>query len=196
MIYGTFGKPARCWRPPVQAAAPKCRKCSYPLRYVYGRHWCDFCRAYRDKANYGAPLGQRIQQIERNLREKVENFLSGPKRPSYYLQPNLASHSRAMLRCSYCGSTIAPSDRVCSQCGRTLAPMTTSTFTYTQPVSSPAPTVGYQPSTDDRVYGYIVDNAGTISLSRAAEDLALTSEELAASIARLKASSRLSEATT
>lgn len=172
----------------VQAAAQRCTQCGFPLRVAHGYYWCDSCRAYRGRPKLSVSLAQRLQEIERALRGKF----SPPQAPSYYLRPQTQPRP-TLLSCAYCGSAIDPGDRVCSRCGRTLPAL--SSFTYHEPPPQPPPPAGFQPSTDDHVFGYIVDNGGSISLSRAAEELGLTSDELAASIARLRASGKISEAT-
>lgn len=74
--------------------------------------------------------------------------------------------------CIYCGNVIPKNAYFCDKCGKR------------QDIKD------FQ-GLDDKVYNYIVEHRGTISLSKACMDLGITLEELKASIERLKKAGKL-----
>jgi hypothetical protein len=80
---------------------------------------------------------------------------------------------QALVQCSNCGSPISQTEAFCPKCGteRELA------------------TTGQ--GLDDKVYSYIVEHSGVISLKQAAGDLGITPQELKEVTERLKQQGRL-----
>jgi hypothetical protein len=87
-----------------------------------------------------------------------------------------------MKSCVGCGARIPAAALFCHFCGRNQETQT-------------APAAGRPPVTnelDDRVFDYIVAREGVISLSKAAQDLRVSVDELRAATERLKKSGRIS----
>ena len=79
----------------------------------------------------------------------------------------------AVVTCSNCGNSVPKGVEFCDKCGA-LVPVT------------------QEPSQEDRVYDYIVNHRGVISLRAASTDLGISVEQLTAITERLKREGRLS----
>lgn len=174
--------------------APHCPKCGRALRPVRDRLWCDFCGSYVAlHTRWGEGFRSRLASLEHSLRARVDEFLSGRRGPKPIPPPSITLPATSIF-CQNCGYQTQPEDRVCSQCGAALAPqlptLVPTPIVVREPPVTTAPT-----SLDDRVYRYIIDHDGTISLSKASNDLGITMDALKASIARLKESGKLSDET-
>jgi len=74
-------------------------------------------------------------------------------------------------RCASCGAPISESENFCQRCGSRRSPEAS--------------------DLDERVYSYILEHSGVISLKKAASELGITPEEVKASTERLKKAGRL-----
>ena len=108
-----------------------------------------------------------LSSIERSLRSKVAGFLEPRTFTTYY-----QAYTQFGV-CAFCGGNIADGSITCPSCGRIQAENLI--------------------DQDRRVLEYIEAHGGTISISQAETDLAITSELLAASIERLKSTGVLKQ---
>jgi uncharacterized Zn finger protein (UPF0148 family) len=163
--------------------AGRCPRCGYVLRHNGYSYRCDFC---------GYPHARRTlrssaQKLERSLKNRIENLFEGT-RPEHHQRPVTfyPVALRQLRPCIACGNNIPLGIHVCPICGASQL--------AAQP-TAPAPKAGGEPArADQRVLDYIVAHSGTISLSQAGQELAMTPDALRFSIDRLKASGLLDQA--
>jgi hypothetical protein len=140
-----------------------CPTCGFPLRYVRGRLWCDYCRIYPLERE--SSIGGFLSRVEGRLRtaiERMERSLGG-------------------------GAGRASEDNVDRVSARVVLPPPRVTIT-TPMTAELTPSTS---EIDDRVFRYIEAHGGEISLSRAASELSLAVAELQASIGRLRSAGLL-----
>ncbi len=101
-------------------------------------------------------------------RSKVTGRSTAP-RPQKTGQAMLGS----LVVCNSCGNNVPKGAEFCEKCGAPIAPL-------------------IEPSTENKVYDYIVKHEGIISLSEASADLAIPVEQLKEITERLKREGRLS----
>ncbi len=82
--------------------------------------------------------------------------------------------------CAGCGSNLPEGATFCQRCGASA-----------EPVSSAIPSTAPVPSLEDKVYDYIANHEGVISLSKTAEELGITVEQLKQITDKLKKEGRL-----
>ncbi len=82
--------------------------------------------------------------------------------------------------CTSCGSNLPERATFCQRCGASAEPMPSS-----------IPSVATVPTLEDKVYEYIANHEGVISLSKAAEELGITVEQLKEITDKLKKEGRL-----
>jgi hypothetical protein len=82
--------------------------------------------------------------------------------------------------CASCGSNLPEGATFCQRCGASA-----------EPVPSAIPSVATVPTLEDKVYDYIANHEGVISLSKAADELGVTVEQLKEITDRLKREGRL-----
>jgi len=144
-------------------APGRCPRCGYVLRYTLTGYFCDFCGLRGSRS-----AKTTIASVEKSLREKVQRFLAPTRvRPHHGLVP-------IQLRtCAFCGFILTPGTTTCPSCRRA---QTESLMDL-----------------DKRVYDYILNHGGTISVSQGAQELSISSAVLTAAIERLKASGLLNQ---
>jgi len=151
----------------------RCPRCGYVLRYDGYKLKCDFCGYLQPRTT----LSRTIRDAERALRLKFNSLIENLARPRgqpnalYYVSP-----LRFQRPCRVCGTNLPLGARNCPNCGTLLAET---------PVVQQADS-GLQVR-DQRVMDYITSHDGTISLSKASEELSMSVDALKLSIDRLKA---------
>jgi hypothetical protein len=85
-----------------------------------------------------------------------------------------------MRACASCGANLPEKATFCQRCGASA-----------EPVPSVIPSVATVPTLEDKVYEYIANHEGVISLSKAAEELGITVEQLKEITDKLKKEGRL-----
>lgn len=141
----------------------RCPRCGYVLRYSLTNYFCDFCGLRGSRSARGS-----IASVERSLSEKVRRFLAPTRNPTY------RGMVPVQLRtCVFCGFILPHASTTCPGCGsvRTESLM----------------------DLDKRVYDYVLNHGGTISISQGAQELAISSGALTAAIERLKATGVLNQ---
>ena len=141
----------------------RCPRCGYVLRYTMTNYLCDFCGLRGSRS-----AGSAIASVERSLREKVRRFLAVRRNPTYH------GMAPVQLRtCVFCGFILPQGSTTCPGCGsvRTESLM----------------------DLDKRVFDYVLNHGGTISISQGAQELSISSEALTAAIERLKATGVLNQ---
>jgi rubrerythrin len=142
----------------------RCPRCGYVLRYSLTNYSCDFCGLQGSRSAKSA-----IASVERSLREKVRRFLASTGNHAY--RPSIVP---VQLRtCIFCGFILPYGHSRCPACGSVQTESLT--------------------DLDQRVYGYILDHGGSISISQGAQELSISSGALRAAIERLKATGILSQ---
>ncbi|MBS7622617.1 hypothetical protein KEJ39_02940 [Candidatus Bathyarchaeota archaeon] len=140
-----------------------CPTCGFPLRYVRGRFWCDYCRIFPLEREIS--IGGFLSRVEDRLRtvlERMERSLGG-------------------------GLGRSPGESVDRVIARADLPPPRVTITTPMTVE-PTPSTS---EIDNRVFSYIEAHGGEISLSKAASELSLAVAELQASIGRLRSAGLL-----
>jgi len=161
---------------------PRCPRCGYGLRMVRGYWWCDAC-----KTSFLPPRSPSLREIFREAGESLHRFFSpSTTRRTVLTYPSIPPIERgaALVRCPACGGLSPREFSSCVHCGTMFGPPTE----LPRPIPAPAPQL---PQHDEKVYRYIVENGGEISLSKASVDLHITIPELQASIARLESSRKI-----
>lgn len=136
-----------------------CPRCGSPLLTVGGKSWCSRCRTYPFER--GLDISGVVAQLKGRLIdaiERIEKKLSG--------EPEIFKG----------GLYVPPRD--------VREPLPPPRVTLTSPGR-----VGHQPTVtvEEKVFKYIEDHDGTISLSQASVDLNMPPDELQAAIGRLRA---------
>ena len=154
----------------------RCPRCGYVLTYNGYAYYCRFCGYPQTQGK----LTTEIRSLERRTRARVQQILrelmtkTKTQRDVIYYPVNIIMHSP----CRNCGVSFPIGTQICPTCGTPRSTIPQST----QPqVTPPEP-----PSLDARVLDYIVSHEGTISISRAAQDLSINQTVLRSSIERLK----------
>lgn len=157
----------------------RCPRCGYLLTFSGSVYYCSFCGYPRTHE----PLTLTLHSLEKKVSNRFQRFLAElkPRRPP---QPSYTPVNVIMQPCIYCGFSFPKMAQVCPSCGkqRAIVPQETR-------VISPTETQDL----DRRVLDYISARGGTISLSQAAQDLAITQATLLTSIERLKTGGFLSQ---
>jgi hypothetical protein len=161
----------------------RCPRCGYVLRYDGHRYACDFCGYLFAQRT----LTNRLQDLERNVKLGIQNVLDNVKRPN---PQQFVTYFPASIQrqrpCAICGAILLVGSPICPSCGASQAPI---------PSRIPSPIASGNPeSRDQQVYEYIVAHSGTISISRAAQDLSISADALRLTIERLKSAGLLSQA--
>jgi predicted RNA-binding Zn-ribbon protein involved in translation (DUF1610 family) len=134
-----------------------CPKCGFQLRFVDGRPWCSYCRTY--------PFDKKMDFT--NILSQIENRLRSKFGRTEKQLKNRESQQIPLPRTSQVRTGIPP-PRV-----------TVSTPIRVQPSESIT-------SIEDEVFKYIETHNGEISLSKAAEELEISPQELQITINKLK----------
>ncbi len=100
------------------------------------------------------------------------------RRRSRVLAPRQVSIGQRV--CAGCGSNLPEGATFCQRCGASA-----------EPVTSAIPSVATVPTLEDKVYDYIANHEGVISLSKTAEELGITVEQLKEITDKLKKEGRL-----
>lgn len=160
----------------------RCPRCGYVLRYDGYRYGCDFCGYLYTQRTFT----NRLQELERNVRQGIQNLLDDLKKPSpqqvltYFPVP-----IQRQRPCAFCGTILPMSGASCPTCGASRTQMLSR-------IPSPVTTDNPE-SRDQKVYDYIVAHNGTISISQAAQDLSLSPDALRLTIERLMSAGLLSQ---
>jgi ribosomal protein L37E len=157
----------------------RCPRCGYVLTYTGSTYHCDFCGYPRTQQT----LAPALHSLERKISGRIQRFLAElkprtPPQPSYY------PVNVTMQPCTNCGFSFPRMALTCPSCRtqRGIVPQT--------PTAVSATEIG---DVDRRVFDYISARGGTISLSQAAADLAITQATLLTSVERLKTGGFLSQ---
>ena len=146
------------------ASRERCPRCGYVLRYDTFGYVCNFC-GLRGKRS----LTSMISSLERELRGRVENFVQTHTYTYTYPPQNVATQFQS---CMFCGVKFPSGNQPCPECGKTPNSLT---------------------PLELKVFEYISSHNGTISLSKAAQDLSVSLEMLNQAIERLKATGTLKQ---
>jgi predicted amidophosphoribosyltransferase len=157
----------------------RCPRCGYLLTFSGSAYYCSFCGYPRTHE----PLTLTLHSLEKKVSDRIQSFLAELK-PRVPSQPSYYPVNVIMQPCINCGFIFPRMGQVCPSCGRQRAIVSQDTR-----VISPTET----PDLDRRVFDYISAHGGTISLSQAAQDLAITQANLRTSIERLKTGGFLSQ---
>jgi len=112
-------------------------------------------------------LTSMISSLERELKGRVENFV---QTHTYTYSPqNVATQFQS---CMFCGFKFPSGNQPCPECGKAQNSLT---------------------RFEEQVFEYISSHNGTISLSKAAQDLSVSLEMLNQAIERLKATGTLKQ---
>ena len=160
--------------------AERCPHCRYALRFDGRSYICDYC----GYPHMWKMLERDIGGLEKNLNKRVQNLIerihsNHPPQPIIYYAVAPRPHNP----CVACDVSLPAGTRYCPRCG---APQTT-----TQPHITDQKGSRTLAEDDQRVLNYIIDHNGTISVSQAAHDLSMSSDDLQSSIERLKTSGLL-----
>ena len=155
----------------------RCPRCGYVLRFDGRSYNCDFCGYPRTRGK----LSDTVHALENDLRIKAQHLLEKVSRPrQVFVYYPVAVHP-----CASCGVNIALGSIRCPHCGTPQEipqgePSSQGRFAQTQGI-------------EKNVLDYVIAHDGTISLSQAAQDLALSPDVLQSTIERLKAAGFLSQ---
>lgn len=157
----------------------RCPRCGYVLTYNGSAYYCNFCGYPRTQET----LTPMLHSLEKKVNDRIQRFLAELK-PRMALQPNYYPVNVIMQPCTNCGFSFPKMAQICPSCGtqRAIIAQTTSPSSTTESYDL-----------DRRVFDYISAREGTISLSQAAQDLAITQATLLRSIERLKTGGFLSQ---
>jgi len=130
-----------------------------------------------------------LREVFREAGDSLKRFFSPSKpRRAVLTYPRVSypplERGAMLARCPCCGALTPREFSSCVHCGTTFGPPPETR----RPISVSATEV-LQP--DERVYRYIVDNRGEISLSRASADLHISIPELQGSIGRLESTGKI-----
>jgi predicted amidophosphoribosyltransferase len=156
----------------------RCPRCGYVLTYSGSAYYCNFC---------GYPRTQTAIPTLRSLEKKVSDGiqrLRAELKPRTPPQPSYYPINVIMQPCTNCGFSFPKMAQLCPFCGtqRAIVSQSIRAISTTE-----------TPDLDRRVFDYISAHGGTISLSQASQDLAITQETLLTSIERLKTGGFLSQ---
>ncbi|HUK51110.1 MAG TPA: hypothetical protein VLV18_08735 [Terriglobales bacterium] len=165
----------------------RCPRCGYALRYDRTGYRCDFC----GYPNTREPMRTRVRRLERDLRAKVENFIEHQRIPQQQQRwiVQFPPYGTRQRQCEFCGLRIPDGTQTCPYCGKprtVILPPPNPQY--------PATNITQMQPGDHQVLDYIASHNGTISLSQAAQDLAISPEVLGVTIERLKAAGFLKSA--
>ena len=157
----------------------RCPRCGYVLTYNGAAYYCSFC---------GYPQTQQalppsLRSLEKKFSDRIQRFLAELK-PRIPPQPNYYPVNVIMQPCANCGFNFPKMAQVCPSCRAQRAIV---------PQSTPSTSAAEAYDLDRRVFDYITAHEGTISLSQATQDLAITQPALLTSIERLKTGGFLSQ---
>lgn len=160
-------------------SSTRCPRCGYPLSYSGSAYYCSFCGYPRTRET----LTPTFQSLEKKVSDRIHRFLAVLK-PRMPAQPRYYPVNVIMQPCVNCGFSYPKMAQTCPSCGaqRAFVSQNTTTISTTE-----------AQDLDRTVFDYISSHGGTISLSHAAQDLAITQETLLTSIERLKTGGFLSQ---
>ena len=162
----------------MQASA-RCPRCGYVLNYNGYAYSCSFCGYPQTRES----LAEALYSLEKRIRGGVKRVLADLK-PKAAAQLGYYPVNVTMQACTNCGLIFPRGFQSCPSCG-TQRPLPAQSTTTTQPADAT--------DLDRRVFDYINAHDGTISISQAAQDLAIGQEPLLSSIERLKSAGYLSQ---
>ena len=157
----------------------RCPRCGYTLTYDGRGYRCDFC-GYPSSRR---PLMVSLRNLERTLRFKGKSLLERGGREQYQRMIVQYPYAAREQLCVSCGLRIPSRVSNCPYCGATQVVAQASPQAS---VNTVAPGAGEQ-----QVLDYITAHNGTISMSKAAHDLAMSPNALRFTIERLKAAGLL-----
>ncbi len=160
----------------------RCPRCGYALRFDGRGYRCDFC----GYPNIHRTFTDTLQNLESNLRLKLQNILQGDRRIRFQYMPAARPTAIPQQLCVSCGVRIPAGLEKCPYCGAVQA--------LAQANPSPSSTANAIQIGDQKVFDYITAHNGTISLSQAVQDLSISLDALQLTIERLKAAGLLQQA--
>jgi hypothetical protein len=140
----------------------RCPRCGYVMRLDGLWYRCDFCGNSRLRGT----LKDMLQDLERTLRFRIFRVVESLDRTRPQQTVTYQPTGMQQQFCFSCGLNIPVGSRYCTHCGATQ-------------------------SIDQTVLDYIISRNGTISLSQASQDLAMSPDALRFTIERLKAAGLL-----
>lgn len=162
----------------------RCPRCGYVLTYDGQNYRCHFCGYPQTRPT----LTDMIQELERNLKITVHSLFSEITR-RLHPQQLITYYPLTMPQqrpCIECRISLPFGIQYCPKCGAAQ---------FSTPINNAAQRRIAEPKGQERrVFDYIVAHDGTISLSKAAQDLSLSLDALQLTIERLKASGLLNQA--
>jgi uncharacterized Zn finger protein (UPF0148 family) len=157
----------------------RCPRCGYALRFDGRAYVCDFC----GYPNAHRPLTAEFNALERDLRAKAQGVVNRIKRQ--FSRQVYVYYPVAVQPCISCGLHISVGTVVCPRCGA---------YQQIPQRDLTSQVVPAEPEGNEKnVLDYIIAHNGTISLTQAAQDLALPADALQITIQRLKAAGFLSQ---
>jgi ribosomal protein L37E len=150
----------------------RCPRCGYVLTYSGSAYYCNFCGYPRTQDT----LTPALHSLKKKVSDRIQRFLAELK-PKIPPQPSYYPVNVIMQPCINCGFSFPKMAQICPSCGTQRAIVSQNTTEIS--------TTGTH-DLDRRVFDYISAHGGTISLSQAAQDLAITQATLLTSIERLK----------
>jgi ribosomal protein L37E len=160
-------------------SSTRCPRCGYVLTYTGSAYYCSFCGYPRTQEN----LAPMLHSLEKKVSDRIQRFLAELK-PKMPPQPSYYPINVIMQPCTNCGFSFPKMAQICPSCGAQRAII---------PQNTPATSAVETYDLDRRVFDYISAHEGTISLSQATQDLAITQAALLTSIDRLKTGGFLSQ---
>jgi len=157
----------------------RCPRCGYVLSYSGSAYYCSFCGYPRTQAT----LTPTLRSLEKKVSDRIQRFLAELK-PKVPTQPSYYPVNVIMQPCTNCGRSFPRMAQVCPSCGTQRAIV---------PQNAPATSATENYDIDRKVFDYITAHEGTISMSQASQDLAITQAALQTSIERLKTGGFLSQ---
>jgi uncharacterized Zn finger protein (UPF0148 family) len=158
----------------------RCPRCGYVLRFDGHGYSCDFCGYPRTHGT----LTNTLQSLEKDLRTKAQGFLHRIKRP--LSRQVFVYYPVAVQPCALCGMNIPVGTIRCPNCG------THQEIQQRSPV--PERNSTHLDGVERTVLDYVIAHNGTISLSQAAQELALSPDILQSTLQRLKTAGFLNQA--
>ena len=157
----------------------RCPRCGYVLTYSGSAYYCSFCGYPRTHET----LTPALHSLEKKISDRIQRFLAELK-PGLPPQPSYYPVNVIMQACTNCGFSFPKMTQICPSCRtqRTIIPQNATANSTTE-----------THDLDRRVFDYISAHGGTISLSQAAQDLAIPQATLLTSVERLKTGGFLSQ---
>jgi ribosomal protein L37E len=160
-------------------ATTRCPRCGYVLTYNGYSYYCSFCGYPRTHET----LSSTLHSLEKKVSDRIQRLVAELK-PKIPPQPRYRPGNVIMQPCINCGFSFPRMVQICPSCGAQRAVVSQNTTAISSTETH---------DLDRRVFDYISARGGTISLSQAAKDLAITHATLLSCIERLKTGGFLSQ---